>query len=83
MTEATTEDTGATGEAGVITIEVTTEVIEAEEDIEVEAGDLITFQGGLMTGHMTSTTRTRSRAALLTNVMEETLGKRRLELCML
>ena len=66
MTEAITEDTGATGEAGAITTEVTTEATEAEEDIEVEAGDLITFQGGLMTGHMTSTTRTRSRAAPLT-----------------
>ena len=69
MTEATTEDTGATEEAGAITTEVTTEAIEAEEDIEVEAGDLTTFQGGLRTGHMTNTTRTRSPAALLTRGM--------------
>ena len=63
--------TGATGEAGDI-IEVTTEGAGAGGDTEAEDGDLTLCRGGRMTGNMTSTTRTRSRAA------PQTRGTRRI-----
>ena len=70
--EAITEVTGDIGEAGDIT-EVTTEEATGVigEVIEGEEEEMTTFRGGLMTGNMTSTTRTRSQAAQLTREMEE------------
>ena len=69
--EAIIEVTGDTEEAGDI-IEVTTEeATGGEEVIEDEEGEMTTFRGGLMTGNMTSTIRTKSPAAQLTREMEE------------
>ena len=70
--EAIIEVTGATGEAGDTTEDTTEEATGVTgEVIEVEDGGMTTFRGGLMTGNMTSTIRTRSPAAQLTREMEE------------
>ena len=70
--EAIIEVTGATGEAGDITEVTTEEATGVGEVIEDGDGEMTTFRGGLMTGNMTSTIRTRSQVAQLTREMEET-----------
>ena len=69
--EAIIEVTGATGEAGDITEVTTEEATGVGEVIEDGDGEMTTFRGGLMTGNMTSTIRTKSPAAQLTREMEE------------
>ena len=70
--EAITEVIGATGEAGDTTEDTTEEATGVTgEVIEDEEEEMTTFRGGLMTGNMTSTIRTKSPAAQLTRGMEE------------
>ena len=70
--EAIIEVTEDTGEAGDTTEDTTEEATGVTgEDIEDEDGGMTTFRGGLMTGNMTSTIRTKSPAAQLTREMEE------------
>ena len=69
--EAIIEVTGDTGEAGDITEVTTEEATGVVEDTEDGDGEMTTFRGGLMTGNMTNTIRTRSQAAQLTREMED------------
>ena len=62
-----TEDTGEAGDITEVTTEEATGVI--GEVIEGEEEEMTTFRGGLTTGNMTSTTRTRSPAAQQTREM--------------